>query len=438
MPTANLMIGDCVDTMNTMEPESVHAVVCDPPYGLEFMGLDWDRLGAHIRDLSDADPLRIVYSNGRVSGLFAARGQKVAYGQSAASMQGWHQEWAAAAHRVLKPGGHLLAFGGSRTFHRLAAGIEDAGFTIRDTLAWLYGSGFPKSHNVGRSVAKIVGADPANEHGLTDSQCRWEGWGTALKPAFEPIVLARKPCGGTVAEAVRVHGTGALNIDGCRIPIDKPLALPREGGSNGSDWMGEPLSNELARALLTRTNALGRWPANVLLDTDAAAMLDDQTAHLVGATSATRRPGTIPWVPNAERSDTDTERLSVYGDDGGASRFFYCAKASTSERDAGITHDGGNLHPTVKPIELMRWLIRLVTPPYGTVLDPFLGSGSTGIAAYLEGKPFVGIERDERYMRFAQHRIDWWHEHAAVGSSSVPPNERAALRAAGQMSLFDG
>ena len=346
--------------MRKLPEASVDAIVTDPPYGLGFMGKKWDDLPPGL-------------------------------------------EFAEQALRVLKPGGHLLAFGGTRTYHRLACAIEDAGFEIRDCLAWLYGSGFPKSHN------------------LKDE---WQGWGTALKPAHEPIVLARKPLTGTVAGNVLEHGTGALNIDGCRIGTEGATTRTHQADYGKSGWRtGHGIESIDA----------GRWPANVILDPEAGAMLDEQSGNLRPATSRTKREkigGTDRFL---ERTG-DLQRDEVYPDSGGASRFFYCAKASKRERNAGLegfeerarrTYEGGpivsadhpdtspggrqtaaNVHPTVKPIALMRWLVRLVTPPNGTVLDPFLGSGTTGIAAKLEGFDFIGIEREAEYLAIAQARID--------------------------------
>jgi DNA modification methylase len=285
--------GDCIDELRKMPSCSVDAIVTDPPYGLSFMGKRWDY------DVPATDV------------------------------------WAECL-RVLKPGGHLLAFAGTRTQHRMAVRIEDAGFEIRDMIAWVYGSGFPKSHN------------------LKDE---WQGWGTALKPALEPITVARKPLIGTVAENVLAHGTGAINVDASRV----------EGG---------------------------RWPANLIHD-------GSEPADLLGE----------------------------------AARFFYCAKASKADRDEGlegfeekswregaknctprsgqIYEQNGRLggprknnHPTVKPTDLMRYLCRLVTPPGGTVLDPFMGSGSTGKAAVLEGFAFIGIEREAEYLEIARARIE--------------------------------
>lgn len=288
-----LINGDCLEIMPTLEKNSVDAIVTDPPYGLSFMGKSWDH---------------------GVPGV----------------------EFWKATLRVAKPGAFLLAFGGTRTHHRLTCAIEDAGFEIRDCMMWIYGSGFPKSHNL---------------HG------EYEGWGTALKPAWEPIIVARKPLEGTVAENVLKWGCGAMNIDDSRVEIigDRRSPLGADGivhRTTGNSY-GEHKESEgfdLSK---------GRWPANAILDEEAGAMLD-----------------------------------------GGASRFFYCAKASKSERGEG------NNHPTVKPISLLNYLLRLVCQPGGIVLDPFMGSGSTGIAAQNFGFKFIGIEREKSYCEIADARIN--------------------------------
>jgi site-specific DNA-methyltransferase (adenine-specific) len=312
--------------------------------------------------------------------------------------------------RVLKPGAHLLACGGTRTYHRLTCAIEDAGFEIRDCLAWLYGSGFPKSLNLG------------------------DGLGTALKPAHEPIVLARKPFKGTVAANVEKHGTGALNIDACRVSlmdgeqIDGGFhsAVPADEGWQ-RPWMAdrEKFAGKVDAAM-ERANTLGRWPANVVLDDLAAACLDEQSGE---STSNTGTPRTGAAGNGWGMTATGAE----YDDVGGASRFFYCAKPSREERDmgcwsmpvktageltgrkegsAGQKHGRSgtdaaarNYHPTVKPVELMRWLVRLVTPIGGICLDPFLGSGTTGMAAKYEQREFIGIEREAEYVAIAERRI---------------------------------
>jgi site-specific DNA-methyltransferase (adenine-specific) len=371
----DLRHGDCREVMATLPENSVDAIVTDPPYGLEFMGKEWDKLGG--------DDAPGYTERPRMTPDHMGKGFKSLpnFYMAGGKMQSWHESWAREAYRVLKPGGHLLAFGGSRTYHRLACAIEDAGFEIRDQLQWLYGSGFPKSHNIG------------------------DGRGTALKPAHEPIVLARKPLVGTVAANVTVHGTGALNIDGCRIAhsgdADRASAVPgsattvaplRYGGQNHRPF------HDTKDATPYEQNTLGRWPANVILDEDAADLL------------------------------------------GEPSRFYYTAKASRAERNAGLdgmperftaTMGDGivarehneseptawtkNHHPTVKPIALMRWLCRLITPPDGLILDPFLGSGTTGIAAALEGFRFIGIEQDADYLAIAERRIAHWTRKGSYG-----------------------
>jgi DNA modification methylase len=336
-----LLHGDCLERLQELPDCSVDACVTDPPYGLSFMGKKWD---------------------------YDVPGENI-----------WRE-----CLRVLKPGGHLLAFAGTRTQHRMAVRIEDAGFEIRDMIAWVYGSGFPKSHNIGKAIDKAAGAERevigvAGRSGsirnsmagdfaggeymstapATPEAQQWDGWGTALKPALEPITVARKPLQGTVAANVLEHGTGAINIDGCRVGTDG-------GGGNGLGSHYDRLGN--TKPLVRHGEAsgpIGRWPANLIHD----------------------------------GSDEVTELL------GDAQRFFYCAKASKKDRSEG------NTHPTVKPTDLMRYLCRLVTPPGGIVLDPFMGSGSTGKAAMLDGFRFIGIERDPTYFESARRRLQMTAHH---------------------------
>ena len=335
--------GDCLAVLPTLDP--VEAVVTDPPYGLEFMGKAWDH---------------------GVPGV---------------------PYWAA-VRDALKPGGHLLAFGGTRTHHRLMVGIEDAGFEIRDVIMWVYGSGFPKSHDVGKGIdkdagatrevidrAKGAGSSATNSLGIfapeynattpaTDAATQWDGWGTALKPAWEPIIIARNPLEGTNAQNVLAHGVGGLNIDGCRVEHDGSGIWGNHGQHPdrhrvhpGSD--GTTLGKDWKRPGSRRHDA-GRWPANLIHDGS------DEVTRLMPA------------------------------------RFFYCAKADQADRNEGVT--GRNTHPTVKPLALMRYLVRLVTPPGGTVCDPFMGSGSTGKAADLEGCHFIGIDADLASCKIAAQR----------------------------------
>jgi len=278
--------------------------------------------------------------------------------------------------RALKPGGHLLAFAGTRTQHRMAVRIEDAGFEIRDMIAWVYGSGFPKSRN-------LDGA--------------WEGWGTALKPALEPITVARKPLAGTVAANVLEHGTGALNIAGCRV---EPTGESRERVgelSQGRRYSDAGGTNFSATPGIRGGDPAGRWPANLIHDGSEEVLENfpdapGQQGDLVGHSKDRKSKHAY--------GDMKAARNAIArGDSGSAARFFYCAKADSADRGPG------NNHPTVKPVALMRYLCRLVTPPSGLVLDPFMGSGSTGKACALEGFSFVGIERDPSYFALAGRRI---------------------------------
>lgn len=417
---AEILEGDCLEVMAGMEPGTVDAVVTDPPYALAFMGKSWDR---H---------------------------------PSPAAFQSWCQAWAAEALRVLKPGGHLLAFGGTRTCHRLTCGIEDAGFEIRDTIAWLYGSGFPKSHDVSKAIDRAAGAEPvvtgphptnACAGGDTDA-ARWQGWGTALKPAHEPVVVARKPLVGTVAANVQQHGTGALNIDAARIAGAKPDTGRGAGGKNGRYGpIGTP-----GEVVPVPDDGRGRWPANVALDPEAAAMLDEQSGDRPGGNYPTSRSAAQATGFGIGQPTEGGAR--AMGDTGGASRFFYVAKASSRERNAGldgfaareardIFGDGlsgarphtsddyvwqrkgaRNPHPTVKPVALMRWLVRLVTPPGGLVLDPFAGSGTTGVACVLEGFDFAGVEREPEYAAIARARIAY-AETCPRDFDRNPPNAKS-------------
>lgn len=362
-----LYAGDCIDIMREMPDASVDAVVTDPPYGLEFMGKDWDSFkpaGAHAEARTRRADEMLDESKRR----FIAPGVNTyAAGRP---FQTWCTKWATEALRVLKPGGHLLAFGGTRTFHRLTAGIEDAGFEIRDSIAWMYGSGFPKSRNL-------------------DGE--WAGWGTALKPAFEPITVARKPLTSTVAANVVQWGTGALNIDGTRIAHDGKSAAWVEKWSGNE---GHPSGDFGTMGRQFGGSAQGRWPANVILDESQAAALDEQSG------TSQSRIGK-PRGAAAGNGWGMTATGAEYDDIGGASRFFYTAKAAQDERPSV----DGIAHPTVKPLDLMRWLVKLVTPMGGTVLEPFAGSGTTVEAAVLEGFNCIAIEREPDYLPLIEKRI---------------------------------
>lgn len=409
-----LFLGNCLEQLKNVADNSIDSIVTDPPYGLSFMGKQWDY------DVPNTE----IWSE---------------------------------CLRVLKPGGHLLAFFGTRTYHRGVVRIEDAGFEIRDQIQWIYGSGFPKSHNIGKAIDKLqgnkrevidqkdVGPDFTGDNfhrdngnrkiaEITKGSSQWEGWGTALKPANEPIVVARKPLekGLTIAENVVKWGTGAINVDGSRIgyasEADKKNnteSLARFNSTSGDS--GAFMASKSIKPNIKSTS-LGRWPANVLFDEEAAEMLDEQSGILkTGAMNSVSKES-----ENRSMLGKNYQRIcKSQASTGGASRFFYVAKASKRERNAGLEgevkekqgarpnskddsgkfpdHDhrptGGNNHPTVKPIKLMEYLCRLVTTPNGTVLDPFMGSGSTGVAAKNLGFDFVGCEMNEDYFEIAKKRI---------------------------------
>lgn len=458
----DLRLGDCFDVLATLEPESVDALVTDPPYGISFMGQHWD--SAAIRERVGK---RDVSHLGRLTGGSDDQGRKVIARSASAfatpasaagaydftakgnrAFQEWCRQWGELCFAAMKPGAHAVVFGGTRTYHRLASGLEDAGFEIRDCLQWLFGSGFPKSLDVSKAIDAMAGhlrgvagerisendsMGGANyersqkEAPVTAAAAAWQGFGTSLKPAHEPIVLARKPLAGTVAANVLAHGTGALNVGGCRIPIVDVDQYERnhsgDRGHDGTRSMEDRGATDLRPGGGSASDA--RWPANVVIDEEAAAMLDAQSGVLVSGANPTARSSDKcrdVFGDFAGQRDAHPKRGV---DVGGAARFFYCAKVSREERNAGLalpslfSQDGpeANRHPTVKPIALMRWLCRLVTPPGGLVLDPFLGSGTTGIAAGLEGFRFLGIEREEQWMRTAEARIAHWL-HTRVEASA--------------------
>jgi DNA modification methylase len=371
-----LYLADCRLFLATLPECSVDACICDPPYGLGFMGKSWDRFdvpGGINRG-----------GNGPKAGATGRAHSHGLAGNDAVAFQEWCRGWAAQVLRVLKPGGYLLAFGGTRTYHRMACGVEDAGFSVRDCLAWMYGTGFPKSTRLTRFTTL-------------------EGLGTALKPAFEPVVLAQRAMEGGVAENVTRWGTGALDIDGCRIGTSKRVPWSPSGPRIGQRCKGD--EGQRSPGESGRDPHIGRWPANVVLDEEAAAVLDEQSGTLKSGAWDGKR--TSPKTKNTFGEFGGAPEAPRTGDSGGASRFFYVAKVSPSERGEG------NEHPTVKPIALMRWLCRLACPAGGVVLDPFMGSGSTGIAAVQEGMDFIGVEQDKTYFETAKRRVGaaWQEAH---------------------------
>lgn len=522
--------GDALAVLAELPTASVDAVVTDPPYGLEFMGRDWDSFrysntGPQQTDFKDLGPLPSYSPNRRNQKCpdcnrwaYDHPGRKCECGGwkqpaqrgYATAYQVWCQAWAAECLRVLKPGGHLLAFGGTRTAHRLTCAIEDAGFEIRDSIAWLYGSGFPKSLDVSKAIDKraeenaetqrrialvaevirahreakgmergevslaVVGSPsgacwnwehqqlpsiemwpaikrvldiPDKFDGLiegdrarfiaaerevigrrmtgistgrgavpyisdsdnrdltapaTDDARRWSGWGTALKPAHETIVVARKPLAGTVAANVLAHGTGALNIDATRVG-ETVETWPATRSWNG--WGAALKGEHKGDTQSTGDAPAGRWPSNVVLDEAAAAELDRQSGILTSGANPTRR-GSDKFRDAYGEFAGQSECTPARGvDTGGASRFFpvfrYEPKAPTAERP----RDGAAAHPTVKPLDLMRWLVRLVTPPGGVVLDPFAGSGTTAEACVIEGFRCITVEREPSYLPLIVARL---------------------------------
>lgn len=378
--------GNMLDMLEVIEKESIDSIVCDPPYELNFMNKGWDNSGI------------------------------------AFNIECWKQ-----CFEVLKPGGYLLAFGGSRTYHRIACAIEDAGFEIRDTIMWLYGSGFPKSMDISKQLDKRNGRN-VNED-FIDLAKQWPGWGTALKPSFEPIIVARKPFKGSCVDNVIKYGVGGINIDECRVGNEK--IVTNGSGKKENSWL--PKQN----APLNTIN-YGRFPANTILTYD-----ETDFEEVCGGFPNTKNGIAVRHNSGGKTFGGENKQPPMndlgYNDSGSASRYFYCAKASKKDRDEGLEEfedkkfystlntkngsgerlDGGttpirkNTHPTVKPTELMQYLVRLVTPNNGAILDPFNGSGSTGKAVMYENKEknknykYIGIELTEEYLPIAKARIEY-------------------------------
>lgn len=479
----DLRLGDCIEVLKTIPDNSIDSIVTDPPYGIGFMNKEWDNPQKH-QELIDREkkrseeryaegksPAKAGFSTGVQPGL------PIGGAKEGKWFQDWCELWARECYRVLKPGGHALSFSAPRTYHRMATAFEDSGFQIRDQIMWVFGSGFPKSHNIGKAIDKkegnereVVSVKPNHKKGMdfryendnsgwltndeiieTKGNSEWEGWGTALKPAHEPIVLARKPLSEkSIVENVLKHGTGGINIDGSRIGMtdtDKEESYRKPG---------ETIREGFVKTEKPEYKPEGRFPANIIFDEEAGKLLDEQSGE--------RGNG---WKKNYGKEDYEGLQYSsstqqckfgggyngknTYVDSGGASRFFYCPKTSKKDRNEGLDNfedrpsqlnSGGigrqisvekrletngqnapttkNNHPTVKPTDLMRYLINLVTPKGGTTLDPFMGSGSTGKAAVQCGVNFIGIEKEEEYMKIAEARIN---------------HERNKTK---QLNLFDG
>lgn len=433
-----LYLGNMLDMLEAIEKNSIDAVLTDPPYELNFMNKGWDNSGVAFQK----DTWRKCYE-------------------------------------VLKPGGYLLAFGGSRTFHRIACAIEDAGFEIRDTIMWLYGSGFPKSMNIGLAIDKKNGVDNRTGNIRTDGACNgkhfdlsekvsmtqefeeriaqneWAGWGTALKPSYEPVIVARKPCEGSCIDNVLKWGVGGLNIDECRVPFNGDMWQPQKSGSTSRAYQSEETTTANG---MCEANANGRYPSNTILTYDETDY-DEVCGGMPNTKSAASGYNFERTSQNNPTHLYTNIKSGVHFDDeGSAARYFYCAKASRRDRDDGLEDfeeqlggsynfrldgslDGNipsrrNIHPTVKPTELMQYLVRLVTPRGGTVLDPFNGSGSTGKAAMYENKDrdaeykYIGIELTEEYLPIAKARIEY-----AINDKSLSDEQKKFIEE-GQMTLF--
>ncbi|WP_164868076.1 DNA-methyltransferase [Rhodovarius crocodyli] len=377
-PAIEVIHADCVDVMARLAEQGrvVHAIVTDPPYNLTSI---IDRFGG---DDAVETPFGSDGAFQRISRGFMGKtwDTDIAFRKAT-----WRLAW-----DLLPPGGHLGAFGGTRTWHRMAVAIEDAGFEIRDCLAWLYGSGWPKSHDVSKSIVKLLGPGPV--------AAQWEGWGTALKPAWEPIVLARKPIWSSVPRNVLRYLTGGLNIDASRVPLAPDDRLHQGVKGDGQPVERASREGEWGFRAVDRQPGLDRWPANVLHDGSDEV---EEAFAAFGADKGARAPvrGDEPSA-TTKNAFGDRKRVSgaFHGDRGTASRFFYSAKAGENDR-------AGSEHPTVKPLALMQWLVRLMTPPGGTVLDPFSGSGSTLEAAFREGFDAIGIEADATYYGDIKRRL---------------------------------
>jgi len=433
--------GDCLEVMDTIDKCSVDSVVTDPPYHLTSIVQRFGKEGSA--------PAQFGTDGAFARASKGFMGKEWDGGDIAFQANTWRK-----CYELLKPGGHLIAFSGSRTYHRMACAIEDAGFEIRDQCIWLYGSGFPKSHNIGREIDKKQGNDREvvgevragknalgqdsgwNKHNnrtqieVTKGSSEWEGWGTALKPAHEPMVLARKPLSDkSVADNVMQHGTGAINIDACRVggqsEDTERKKVVRKARTTDGVWTDDNSGMKSEGSEFADADPRGRWPSNVMHDGS------EQIQQIFPETTSTEvsRQRTHKGIWTAGELAEDEQFMPAYGDQGNASRYFYCAKTSKDERNSGLhgRHQGqyssdgrakeienayqrnksvsANTHPTVKPVELMRYLVRLITPKGGVILDPFMGSGSTGMGAREEDFSFIGIEKESEYYEIAKARI---------------------------------
>lgn len=471
--------GNNLEVLKQFPDSYFDSIVTDPPYGIAFMGKEWDDFANNTNSaLGKQGP-----ANKKDGTPFKQRGKPI---------DGWCEkdklfasnnfykfnlQWATECFRVLKPGGFILVFGSTRMYHRMACAIEDAGFSIRDMISWVYGSGFPKSLNVGKAIDKlqgnereVVGDNKNSRKNLPDNDVykagirgqetqttkgisKFEGWGTALKPAFEPIVVARKPLSEkSVAENMLKWGTAGINIDGCRIDIPEDDKENYEFNNNGLSRLKRDEGDKLGQFdggwkidKTKRETTQGRFPANLIHDGDEEVVkLFPDTKSTGGSGNATKNKS--GYKNNGEqmagyKPGYEADGLGGYNDTGSAARFFYCAKTSKSERNKGCEHlevknndvhdnpnrmfstedtemdtatrqPNNNHHPTVKPIKLMQYLVRLVTQPKGIVLDPFAGSGSTGCAAVLENMNYVLIEMEKEYCDIANARINYWTNEA--------------------------
>lgn len=390
-----LLNGNNIELLKTLDNDSVDSIVTDPPYGISFMGNKWDY------DVPTIDFWKEVY-------------------------------------RVLKPGGHILSFSSSRTYHRMVINIEDAGFEIRDQILWIYGSGFPKSNNIGKAVDKVLGNErevvgvkhPQYKDGVpggkgfhnslgreggdrlepemeTKGQSEWEGWGTALKPAHEPICMARKPLAEkSITENVLKYKTGAININDCRVEfINEDDYNEATIKNQHADFGTKPMTNNVVYGDYSMVEPknykpTGRYPANIIHDGSDEVVNEFPITKSGYNKSSYKNTRNDDGIINKTFESND----GGYGDVGSASRFFYCPKAGPSERK--FDSDNKNTHPTVKPIKLMRYLVRLVTPKNGVVLDPFMGSGTTGVACKAEGFNFIGMEMNDDYFDIANKRMN--------------------------------